>query len=85
MLKTKAIINYINNPSSNNLLYKAILSLEFKRDENEVEVIKTLESLRQFALKNNFTKAEWAQKVKSASDYVYDQEMKEFARSIRKR
>jgi hypothetical protein len=84
MYNTRAIDAYIKNPTSDNLLYKAILSLEFKREELEDEVIAALEQLKSIALKNQFNSKDWAAKQKSASNYVYDQEMKEFARSIRK-
>jgi len=84
MYITRALDAYLKNPTSNNLLYKAVLSLEFKREENEAEVVTTLEQLKSIALKNQFNNKDWAAKVKSASNYVYDQNLREFARSNRK-
>ena len=85
MLLTPAMSYYFKNALSDNALYKAILSVEFKRDENDIMATEAIDAIEKIALKNQFTKYEFDKKVKYAQNYVYDQEMKEFAKTIRKR
>jgi hypothetical protein len=85
MLTTSAMKSYFNNPLSDNTLYKAILSIEFKRSEDESNADKAIKSIKKLATTaGKFTLKEFNSKIKSAQDYVYDKEMKEFAKTIRR-
>jgi hypothetical protein len=82
---TLAMKNYFKNPMTDSLLFKAILSVEFKRDENESLANEAIDNIKKVALKNEFTKKELEYKIKKAQDYVYDTEMKDFAKSLRRK